>query len=129
MVVECRIQGQKKVMCWAGIINGEMIFHWFSDWESLNGASYLEMLEDVVWHRFRTVATRRSYWFQQDGATPHTTLRTRALLQEKFRVISRLTTHIWPVKSPDLSPLDFYFWGVAMQELPPSFIFIKTVSK
>ena len=22
----------------------------------------------------------------------------------------------WPAKSPDLSPLDFWFWGVAMEE-------------
>ena len=41
------------------------------------------------------------------------------MLQDKFgdRVISRLTTYIWPAKSPDLSPLDFYFLAVAMQEL------------
>ena len=32
-------------------------------------------------------------------------------------MISRLTDTIWPAKSPDLSPLDFWFWGVAMEEV------------
>ena len=72
-----------------------------------------------------TVATRRNYWFQQDGATVHTTIRARAWLESRFggRVISRLTARPWPAKSPDLSPLDFWFWSVALAELrrvPPT---------
>ena len=48
------------------------------------------------------------------------TIRLRPVaLASKFgdRVSSRLTTHPWLAKSPDLSPLDFWFWGVAMAEL------------
>ena len=43
-------------------------------------------------------------------------------LQEAFqgRVISRLTTIAWPAKSPDMSCLDFWFWGVAMEEVRKS---------
>ena len=36
------------------------------------------------------------------------------------RVISRLTPIPWPSKSPDLSCLDYWFWGVAMQEVRKS---------
>ena len=49
----------------------------------------------------------------------------REWLKKKFdgRVISRMMDQPWPAKSPDLSPLDYWFWGVAMSELrrvPPS---------
>ena len=117
--VDCRVQGDEKVMCWCGLINGKIIIHWFNKNESVNGATYLKMLKTAVWPKVRAVATRNQYWFQQDGATPHTTIPVRGWLQEKFgdRVISRWMAHPWPAKSPDLSPLDFWFWGVAMTEL------------
>ena len=43
-------------------------------------------------------------------------------LQEAFkgRVISRLTTIAWPAKSPNMRCLDFWFWGVAMEEVRKS---------
>lgn len=123
--VECREQGGQKVMCWAGVINGQIIIHWFDPGMSVNGQTYLNMLQTVVWPQVKAVATRKSYWFQQDGATVHTTVAARSWLQQKFgdRVISRLTAHPWPAKSPDLSPLDYWFWDVAMADLrktPPA---------
>ena len=55
----------------------------------------------------------------------YTTIRARAWLQEKFagRVISLHTDRPWPAKSPDLSPPDYWLWGVCMQKLrknPPA---------
>ena len=52
-------------------------------------------------------------WFQQDGATPHTTNASLAACKELFpgRVISRRGDIQWPPRSPDLSQLDFFFWG------------------
>ena len=43
----------------------------------------------------------------------------RNWLDTKFdgRVISNKMTHFWPPCSPDLSPLDFWFWGHAMHHL------------
>lgn len=119
----CRIQGDRKVMCWAGLVNGRVIIHWLEGGKSVNGDSYLEMLKNVVLPQLGTDSQR--CWFQQDGATVHTTNRTRAWLRENFgdRIISRLTRHPWPARSPDLSPLDFWFWGAAMAELrknPPA---------
>ena len=96
-----------------------MIIHWFESNKSVTGDTYLQMLKEVVWPKVRAVATRKEYYFQQDGATVHTTVAVRKFLADKFgpRVISRLTDTIWPAKSPDLSPLDFWFWGVAMVEV------------
>lgn len=52
-------------------------------------------------------------WFQQDGATAHTSSKARAWLKSRFgnKVISHLTDFPWPARSPDLSPLDFFLWG------------------
>ncbi|CAK9827801.1 hypothetical protein ANTRET_LOCUS5451 [Anthophora retusa] len=52
-------------------------------------------------------------WFQQNGATCHTSKETVALLKEMFngRVISRGGDINWPPRSCDLTPLDFFLWG------------------
>ena len=60
-------------------------------------------------------------------SSAHTLFQARAWWQQKFgqRVISRHMDRPWPAKSPDLSPLDYWFWSVATRELarvPPSSI-------
>ena len=85
----------------------------------------MDMLKSVVWPAAKGVATRRKPWFQQDGATVHTTVREREWLGQNFggRVISHLTEHSWPANSHDLSPVDYWFWNVAMAEVrraPPA---------
>jgi hypothetical protein len=49
-------------------------------------------------------------WFQQDSATAHTADNSLMALEGVFgdRIISR---GLWPARSPDLTPCDFYFWG------------------
>ena len=52
--------------------------------------------------------------FMQDGAPPHFAINVRNYLTQTFgydRVIRRGCQHIWPPRSPDLNPLDFWFWG------------------
>ena len=68
-------------MCWAGLINGEIILHWFELGTSVNQHVYKDMLQTVAWPRVKNVATHRQYWFQQDGATAHTTNIVLAFLQ------------------------------------------------
>ena len=52
-------------------------------------------------------------WFQQDGATCHTSCATIDLLRETFvgRLISRDGDVNWPPRSCDLTPLDYFLWG------------------
>ena len=52
-------------------------------------------------------------WFQQDGATSHTTRVTIDLLKSKFGecVISRNGPVEWPPRSFDLTLFDFFLWG------------------
>ena len=69
--------------------------------------------------KFETALSTRSglqaevQWLMQDGATPHTANATMSALQESFgsRIISKKSTFQWAPRSPDLNPLDFYFWG------------------
>ena len=51
-------------------------------------------------------------WFQQDGATAHTSGRSMHLLKEFFggRIISK---DVWPPRSPDLNLPDFCLWRAA----------------
>jgi hypothetical protein len=49
-------------------------------------------------------------WFQQDNAPAHTSKSSLKHLNDYFgdRVISK---GLWPPRSPDLSPPDFFLWG------------------
>ena len=48
---------------------------------------------------------------------PHTAV--REWLTSKFgeKVISCFTERSWPAKSPDLSPMDYWFWSACLVEL------------
>ena len=52
----------------------------------------------------------RNGYFQQDGATCHTSNESMAEIESFFndRIISKA---LWPPRSPDLSPPDFFLWG------------------
>ena len=45
-------------------------------------------------------------WFQQDGATLDV---LRAVFEDC--IISRRSDVVWPPRSCDLTPLDYYLWG------------------
>jgi hypothetical protein len=55
--------------------------------------------------------------FQQDGALAHYASIVTEFLDETFprRWIWRGGWKQWPPRSPDLTPLDFYFWGYVKQ--------------
>jgi hypothetical protein len=77
--------------------------------DTINAERYCELiLCDFTCHFNEEHIARGSV--QQYGATPHTTHVSMALLRGLFgeRLISR---GIWPPRSPDLSPPDFYMWG------------------
>lgn len=53
------------------------------------------------------------WWFQQDGATSHTSNTALEAVREWFpdKLISRRGDINWPPRSPDLAPNDFFLWG------------------
>ena len=70
--VECKQMGGPKIMCWAGLIDGKIMLHWFNVNENVNQTVYLDMLQNFLWPKVRNVSSRKAYWFQQDLATAHT---------------------------------------------------------
>ena len=78
--------------------------------ESVNQHNYLEMLKDWFWPKHLRTDSYKKYYFQQDGATPHTANSVQNWLSSKFgdKFVDKKK---WPPRSPDLNPCDFFLWG------------------
>ncbi|GFX92163.1 transposable element Tc3 transposase [Trichonephila clavipes] len=52
-------------------------------------------------------------WFQQDGVTCHTARATIDILKDMFgdHLIARFEPVNWPLRSCDLTPLNYFLWG------------------
>ncbi|GFW67271.1 DUF4817 domain-containing protein [Trichonephila clavipes] len=101
---------------WAGILGDHIIGPYILP-NRLTGSRYLIFLEQVLPELLDsahvTAATRTSIWFQQDG-TPHIfSISVRNHLDATCgeRWIGRGGPVHWPPRSPDLSCLDYFFWG------------------
>ena len=88
-------------------------------WWNCGWVNYLEMLRDVVVPQLRTRANFAELFFQQDGAPPHYALAVRDSLNQTFpqRLFGRRGSIEWPSHSPDLTPMDFFFWGVVKNKV------------
>lgn len=109
MVCE-RFVSQRGVTVWAAISSQGIIGPFFFD-DTVNGENYLDMLKTQFWP---TVRRPRNVYFQQDGAPPHYSLAVRNWLDQKFpgRWFGRRGPIEWPARSPDMTPPDFFLWGV-----------------
>ena len=85
----------------------------------MNQYVYKSLLEEQVLPAVRSITARNQLYFMQDGAKCHTTKMNIDYLHKKFqgRVISNKTDIPWPPNSPDLNPLDFFFWGHTMNHV------------
>ncbi len=99
----------KKVLVWCAI-SAERIFGPYFFSESVNQYNYLEMIQTFFWQKLLDTASYKKYYFQQDGATPHTANSVQDWLKSKFSG-KFLDKKMWPPRSPDLNPCDFYLWG------------------
>ena len=54
-------------------------------------------------------------WLMQDGAPPYIVGDSITFLWQLFRnhLVALGTAHDWASHSPDLNPLDYWFWGAA----------------
>lgn len=113
-MVESHTQHPEKVNVWAGIFGRKVIGPFFIN-GNLNSESYLHMLQNEVIPAIENVSGQHfpTVWFQQDGAPPHYGRQVRQYLDETFpqKWIGRRGAVEWPPRSPDLSPLDYFFWG------------------
>jgi len=77
------------------------------------------MLEEFLRLRLEEFDDSEDFWFQQDGATAHTTRRSLGILREIFpsRLISLGGDIGWPARSQELIPCDFFLWGYLKAEV------------
>ena len=101
-----------KVTVWAGVAEFGIIGPYFFE-GTVNTERYVELIENFVVPELKRKRKYSSAWFQQDGATCHTSTVTLNVLKKHFkdRIISRGTSILWPPRSPDLSVCDFFLWG------------------
>ena len=104
------LSNDKKVGVWVAISRRRIVGLIFL-MNTINSARYCS---DIL-HAFIGQMTSNEIncsWFQQDGATAHTSGRSTHLLKEFFenRIISK---EVWPPRLPDLNPPDFYLWKAA----------------
>lgn len=113
-IIEGRHQIRFSLNVWGGIVANNLIGPIFLP-NILNGNAYRNFLvndlpialEDVP------IARRNRLWFMHDGAPPHISHTVRNALNRRFgnRWIGRYGPNPWPARSPDMNPLDFFFWG------------------
>lgn len=107
-------QYQQKVNVWAGILCNQIVGPFFIEGD-LNAQKYIDLLNNHIIPAIRNIVgiAFDHVWFQQDGAPCHFGLNVRALLNNIFphKWIGRRGAIEWPPRSPDLAPLDTFYWG------------------
>lgn len=117
-----RLKHQKPLHCprvtvWCALSTHEIIGPFFFENSrgqatNVNGENYRRMITEFFLPNLRAHPSYSSHtWFQQDGATAHTARASMNLLRENFpqKLISRFGDIPWPPRSPDLTPMDFFY--------------------
>uniref|UniRef100_A0A6P7GRD7 Uncharacterized protein LOC114341227 n=1 Tax=Diabrotica virgifera virgifera TaxID=50390 RepID=A0A6P7GRD7_DIAVI len=110
----------RKVTVWCGMSASGIIGpYFFEDARgrtlTVNSARYTAMLRNWLRQELNNFPGYNpgNTWFQQDGATPHTANTSINALTEMFpcTLISQNGDIRFPLRSPDLAPLDFFLCG------------------
>lgn len=108
-----------KVTVWAALSGRGIIGPYFYEDErsrplTVNTERYVAMIQSFFEPALKDFSgfNQRS-WFQQDGATCHTSNDSLAAIRKIFgnKLISKRGDINWPPRSPDLSTMDFFLWG------------------
>ena len=104
---------QSGVTTWRALSSEGVIGPVFFD-GTVTGNNYLEMLRVMVIPQLRIKANFDELYFQQGGASPHYARTVREYLHQAFpqHWFGRRGSIKWPPRSPDLTPMAFFFWGV-----------------
>jgi len=97
----------EKIGVWCGMSQRRIIGPIFFE-ETIKTAACMEIFSTFV-NQLNDEELSIGY-FQQDGATSHTSHANMAEIQSFFgdHVISK---GLWPPRSPDLTPPDYFLWG------------------
>ena len=113
-IVECVRNSHVVVKMWVAISSEGNILYEFQ--EGIQTAdSYLEVLK-----RQLPLMDLKTNFFQQDGASIHTANKEVKYLKSNYHhhwIGKKSGEKEWPPRSPDLSPLDFFFWSYVQSTL------------
>ena len=100
------------VTVWIGVSASGLVGPFFFE-GTVTGDSYVSMLNNNFLPSVENWPLGEM-WFQQDGAPPHYSIAARNWLNDNFqnRWIGRRGSIEYPPRSPDLTPADFFLWGV-----------------
>lgn len=116
LVSERRNQHQFGINVWCGIFCGKIIGPYFYE-DNLNANNYLHFLRNTLTEEYLNELPlnifRNLKYFQHDGAPAHNSREVKQYLHEQFdNVIGNRMDIDWPARTPDLTPLDFFLWGL-----------------
>ena len=105
-----------KVNVWLGMTQSKVCGPFFSAQATVRGPVYLDTLEQFLEPQLLTDGILGTVVFQQDGAPCHYAVIVRDYLDRRFLVRwnGRGRTQPWAARSPDLTPLVFFFPGVSL---------------
>jgi hypothetical protein len=102
------------VNVWCGLLCDRVAGPFIFTESAITGDIYLDLLQLYVFPHIEDVErdTGNRVIFMQDGAPPHFNLLMRGALNEKFpnAWIGRSEPIPWPLRSPDLTPMDILFY-------------------
>ena len=112
-----------KVTVWGGLSGSRVFGPYYYEEEETGKATtvtkerYTAMLSEIFPEDSDEIGCNPV--FMQDGAPAHTSRVAMDWLKNRFgdKLISNKSDFIWPPRSPDLNPLDFYFWGDMKQKI------------
>lgn len=120
-IINCKSQYSEKVNVWCGIVQNRIIGPYFFD-GNINGQNFLEFLNNQLTDEIdeMPLAERVNLYFQLDGCSVHNSRIVKEWLNNHFpnHWIGRGSDLIeWPPRSPDLTILDFFLWGILTQKV------------
>src|SRR3978361_769173 len=125
---QCNRQHRWTLNVWGGILGTRVIGPFFFE-GNLNGGIYLDFLDVELPQLLEDVPlnVRQNQWFQYDGAPAYSTDPVTYWLNENYpdRWIGRRGRFPWPARSPDLTPLDYFLWGVVKDKVLPARISLR----
>jgi len=84
----------------------------------VTGKTYLYVLRDKLMPQIERLGNGLPDWFQQVGTPAHFATAARDWLNESFPHRIGRRGHVeWSPRSPELSPLDFFFWGMLKESV------------
>jgi hypothetical protein len=97
-----------KIGVWCAVSGNGIVGPIFFD-TNVNTEVYLRVFDEFY---AQLTSYQREYsFFQQDGATCHTSHVSLAHIHNVFTEEKTVSKGLWPPRSPDLSTCDFFLWG------------------